>query len=108
GEVGWSTFDLDDEAQARFVERLALVSEATTLRDPRYRGWLWFKDTDREARRWPSWSSAELPGGGVVLACDDGELAAWLCMVDVFARMEAAWGLFDHARLEKPGWARFI
>ena len=108
GEVGWSTFDLDDEAQARFVERLALVSEATTFRDPRYRGWLWFKDTDREARRWPSWSSAELPGGGVVLACDDGELAAWLCMVEVFARMEAAWGLFDHGRLEKPGWARFI
>lgn len=108
GEVGWSTFDLDDEAQARFVERLATVSEATTFRDPRYRGWLWFKDTDREVRRWPSWSTAELPGGGLVLGCDEGELAAWLCMVDVFARMEAAWGLFDHARREKPGWARFV
>lgn len=108
GEVGWSTFDLDDEAQARFLERLAVVSEATTFGDPRYRGWLWFKDTDREVRRWPSWSSAELPGGGVVLRCDEGELAAWLCMVDVFARMEAAWGLFDHARAAKPGWARFI
>lgn len=108
GEVGWSTFDLDDEAQARFVERLAIVSEATSFRDPRYRGWLWFKDTDRELRRWPSWSTAELPGGGLVLGCNEGELAAWLCMIDVFARMEAAWGLFDHARSEKPGWWRFV
>lgn len=108
GEVGWSTFDLDDLAQAAFVERLALVSEATVHRDPRYLGWLWFKDTDREVRRWPRWDVAELPGGGIALGCDDSTLGTWACMIDVFARMEAAWGLFDHGRAEKPAWGRYV
>jgi hypothetical protein len=108
GEVGWSTFDRDDEAQAVFLERLATVSEATSFRDPRYRGWLWFKDTDRDDRAWPSWDVGELPGGGVVLGCNDSTLATWVCMLDVFDRMEAAWGTFTHTREPKPGWGAFI
>lgn len=108
GEVGWSTFDRDDEAQAAFLERLAWVSEATAFRDPRYRGWLWFKDTDRDARAWPEWDVGELPGGGIVLPCNDSELATWVCMIEVFDRMEAAWGLLTSVREPKPAWERFV
>ncbi len=110
GEVGWSTFDLDDEAQARFLEHLALVSRATAARDDRYLGFLWFKDTDRGARTFPGWTVGELPGGGVTLPCNDSTLATWLCMIDVFDHMEAAWGLFGAGpdAAEKPGWSAFI
>jgi len=108
GEVGWSTFDLDDEAQAQFLGRLDVVSQATALRDSRYRGWVWFKDIDRSERGWPTWNRALLPGGGIELACNDSSLATWVCMIEVFEHMEAAWGLFDALRGPKPAWPRFL
>lgn len=108
GEVGWSTFDRDDEAQAAFLARLLLASRAMAWRDDRFRGFVWFKDVDRGPRLWPDWTEAELPGGGLVLACNDSVLASWLCMVGVFERMEAAWGLFSvdaaGARTPRAAW----
>ncbi|PIE20190.1 MAG: hypothetical protein CSA66_01140 [Proteobacteria bacterium] len=112
GEVGWSTFDGDEAAQARFVRRFFERGAAHQAQDPRWIGFLWFKDADRGRFVQPTWVSTWDPFSEQEIACEAWLLSRILCMAEVFTRMEQVWGLLrleeDGTYAPKPGWDAFV
>ena len=107
GEVGWSTFDQDFAAQARFARRLFMRVAELAAADPRFEGLIWFKDTDRVVGAYPRWVDAPDPLTGRVLPCNTWFLSRVACAAEILTAMEGSWGLFafDGAGYApKPAW----
>lgn len=107
GEVGWSTFDRDEAAQARFVWRLFARAAELAEADPAFGGFLYFKDTDRAEPTYPRWEDGRDPFSGERVACDLWLLSRLVCGTMLLAEMEGQWGLFrrdGEGYLEKPAW----
>lgn len=108
GEVGWSTFDGDEAAQATFARRLFDATLARRERDPSFDGFLWFKREDRSAFVYPTWTEAPNPLGGDPVACDTDTLGPIICAADVLAKMEGQWGLARPDGGLKPAWDALV
>lgn len=108
GEVGWSTFDGDELAQARFAARLVDAAAAARATDDTFDGFVWFKTKDRAPAGYPTWTQADNPLGGDPIACDTAVVGPIVCAADVLARMEGHWGLVRVDGGRKPSWEALI
>lgn|GEM_PF-2045033 len=110
GEVGWATFDGDEDAQRRFVARLFEAASARAATDNAFKGFLFFKDSDRAIFAYPAWT-ASMALGDTPIPCDSSPFGPWLCSVDVLSAMEGQWGLFRKTAagmIAKPAWDAFV
>lgn len=105
GEVGWSTFDGDEEAQARFARRL--LDQSAARSEDHFGGFIWFRSHDRADFSYPTWTSAPSPLGGEEVACADG-IGPIICAADVLQQMEGQWGLRRRDDSPKPAWRAFF
>lgn len=108
GEVGWSTFDGDEDAQAAFARRLFDVAAAARADDPAFAGFLWFKTRDRTSFAYPTWDSAPNPIDGSEVTCDTRLLGPIACTADVLTLMEGQWGLTRADGTRKAAWERLL
>jgi len=108
GEVGWSTFDGDEAAQAAFARRLFDAVAGRRADDQRLEGLIWFKSQDGAAFSYPSWTEAPNPLGGEPIACATHGLGPIVCAADVLATMEGQWGLLRLDGSKKPAWEAFV
>ncbi|MCC6621918.1 MAG: hypothetical protein IT385_11720 [Deltaproteobacteria bacterium] len=109
GEVGWSTFDGDEAAQAAFAARLVDATAASRAAGSGLSGFIWFKTHDRADFAYPTWTTADNPlGGGDPIGCDVPVLGAIVCAADVLARMEGQWGLARRDGTRKPAWEALV
>lgn len=104
GEVGWSTFDGDEAAQARFAQRLFDAAAAAQARDPALVGFVWFKTRDRVPFAYPTWDMAANPLDGAEVACDAHLIGPIACTAAVLALMEGQWGLARADGTRKEAW----
>jgi len=109
GEVGWSTFDGDEGAQAAFATRLVDALLAAHGDEPKLSGLIWFKSHDRAAFAYPTWTTATNPlGGDAPIDCEVPVLGAIVCTAEVLARMESQWGLARRDGVRKPAWEALV
>ena len=109
GEVGWSTFDGDEAAQATFARRLFDAAAATQSADPAFIGMLWFKSHDRVAMSYPTWISAPNPlDPDTDVACETRLLGPIVCAAALLQQMDGQWGLIRTDGTRKPAWEAFI
>lgn len=111
GETGWATLDGDEAAQARFVRRFFARAGELADEDPRFGGFVWFKDSDRLTPSYPRWTEAPDPLTGDVRPCDTWFLSRVACAAEVLLQMEGQWGLFrwdGDVLVPKPAWAAWV